>query len=49
MLEADNQKKEASSAEQNQSADTNVGSVQGSLPFMFETEVDRIFTTPIGT
>ncbi|XP_030455846.2 uncharacterized protein LOC115676948 [Syzygium oleosum] len=47
LLEADNQKKEASSAEQNQSADTNVGSVQGPLPFMFETEVDRIFTTPI--
>lgn len=48
MLEADNQKKEASSAEPSQSADTIVGSVQGPLLFMFETEVDRIFTTPIG-
>ncbi|KAL3734266.1 hypothetical protein ACJRO7_023592 [Eucalyptus globulus] len=47
LLEADNQKKEASSAEQSESADTNVGSIQGPLPFMFETEVDRIFTTPI--
>lgn len=47
LLEADNQKKEASSAEQSESADANVGSIQGPLPFMFETEVDRIFTTPI--
>ncbi|GLU13589.1 hypothetical protein SLE2022_302160 [Rubroshorea leprosula] len=30
-----------------QSIDTNVGSVQGPMPFMFETEVDRIFSTPI--
>ncbi|GLU19989.1 hypothetical protein SLE2022_362080 [Rubroshorea leprosula] len=30
-----------------QSSDTNVGSVRGPLPFMFDTEVDRIFSTPI--
>ncbi|GLT76209.1 hypothetical protein SLA2020_478820 [Shorea laevis] len=30
-----------------QSIDTNVGSVRGPMPFMFETEVDRIFSTPI--
>lgn len=33
--------------EQNQSADANVGSVRGPLQFMFETEVDRIFSTPL--
>lgn len=32
----------------NQSTDTNVGSVQGPLQLMFESEVDRIFSTPIG-
>ncbi|KAH9663477.1 WD REPEATS REGION domain-containing protein [Citrus sinensis] len=31
----------------NQSTDTNVGSVQGPLQLMFESEVDRIFSTPI--
>lgn len=31
----------------NQSSDTDVGSVRGPLPFLFETEVDRIFSTPI--
>lgn len=31
------------------SADSNSASAtQGPLPFMFETEVDRIFSTPIG-
>ena len=34
--------------EQSQSADVNVGSVKGPLQFLFETEVDRIFSTPIG-
>ncbi|KAJ0097107.1 hypothetical protein Patl1_28747 [Pistacia atlantica] len=33
--------------EKNQSADSNVGSVRGPVQFMFETEVDRIFSTPI--
>ncbi|KAA8547202.1 hypothetical protein F0562_003642 [Nyssa sinensis] len=33
--------------EQDHSADTNVGSVKGPLQFMFETEVDRIFSTPL--
>ncbi|XP_044485392.1 uncharacterized protein LOC123210926 [Mangifera indica] len=33
--------------EKNQSADSNVSSVRGPLQFMFETEVDRIFSTPI--
>lgn len=31
-----------------QSKDTNVGSVQGPLQLTFETEVDRIFSSPIG-
>lgn len=30
------------------SADPNVGSVRGPMQFMFDTEVDRIFSTPIG-
>lgn len=34
--------------EQNQSADTKVGSIRGPMQFMFETEVDRIFSTPLG-
>ncbi|XP_031286077.1 uncharacterized protein LOC116144788, partial [Pistacia vera] len=33
--------------EKNQPADSNVGSVRGPVQFMFETEVDRIFSTPI--
>ncbi|KAE9466877.1 hypothetical protein C3L33_01227, partial [Rhododendron williamsianum] len=33
--------------EQSQAADLNVGSVKGPLHFLFETEVDRIFSTPI--
>ncbi|KAK9285531.1 hypothetical protein L1049_024726 [Liquidambar formosana] len=33
--------------DQNQSADTNVGSVRGPVQFMFETEVDRIFSAPL--
>ncbi|KAI5418139.1 hypothetical protein KIW84_042681 [Lathyrus oleraceus] len=33
--------------EENQPTDTNVGSIRGPTPFMFETEVDRIFSTPI--
>lgn len=28
--------------------DTDTGSVKGPIPFMFDTEVDRIFSTPIG-
>ncbi|XP_057955522.1 uncharacterized protein LOC131149253 [Malania oleifera] len=33
--------------EQNLSADSSVGSLRGPLQFMFETEVDRIFSTPL--
>ncbi|XP_038721894.1 uncharacterized protein LOC120014048 [Tripterygium wilfordii] len=33
--------------EQKQSADTAVGSVRGPMHFMFENEVDRIFSTPL--
>lgn len=33
--------------EENQPAETSVGSIRGPTPFMFETEVDRIFSTPI--
>ncbi|KAH7851414.1 hypothetical protein Vadar_011283 [Vaccinium darrowii] len=33
--------------EQSQAADVNVGSVKGPLQFLFETEVDSIFSTPI--
>lgn len=33
--------------EENQPAETNVGSIRGPTPFMFETEVDRIFSTPL--
>lgn len=35
--------------EENQPAETSVGSIRGPTPFMFETEVDRIFSTPIGS
>lgn len=31
-----------------QPEETNVDSIQGPTPFMFETEVDRIFSTPLG-
>lgn len=34
--------------EENESADAKVGSVKGPMQFMFETEVDRIFSTPLG-
>lgn len=34
-------------AEENQSGDSNVHAIQGPLQFMFDTEVDRIFSTPI--
>ena len=34
--------------EQDPSVDANAGSVKGPLQFMFDTEVDRVFTTPIG-
>ncbi|KAK2967551.1 hypothetical protein RJ640_030422 [Escallonia rubra] len=34
-------------ADQRQSVDSDVGSIKGPLQFMFETEVDRIFCTPI--
>ncbi|CAL0331811.1 unnamed protein product [Lupinus luteus] len=33
--------------EENQPMETNAGSIQGPTPFMFETEVDRIFSTPL--
>ncbi|XP_044470052.1 uncharacterized protein LOC123199208 isoform X2 [Mangifera indica] len=33
--------------ERNPSADSNVGSVRGPVQFMFESEVDRIFSSPI--
>lgn len=29
-------------------AETSAGSIRGPTPFMFETEVDRIFSTPLG-
>lgn len=34
--------------DQDQSVDTEVGPVKGPLQFMFESEVDRIFSTPLG-
>lgn len=34
--------------EENQPTETTVGSIQGPTPFMFETEVDRIYSTPLG-
>lgn len=34
--------------EDNHSTDTNNNSIRGPMPFMFETEVDRIFSTPLG-
>lgn len=34
--------------EENQSADTKVGSIRGPMQFMFDNEVDRIFSTPLG-
>ncbi|KAK7309225.1 hypothetical protein RJT34_05777 [Clitoria ternatea] len=33
--------------EENQPTETSVGSIRGPSPFMFETEVDRIFSTPL--
>ncbi|KAK7331107.1 hypothetical protein VNO77_25321 [Canavalia gladiata] len=33
--------------EENQPVETSVGSIRGPTPFMFETEVDRIFSTPL--
>ncbi|XP_050206806.1 uncharacterized protein LOC126656312 isoform X2 [Mercurialis annua] len=33
--------------EENQSAETNAGSLRGPVQFMFESEVDRIFSTPL--
>jgi hypothetical protein len=34
--------------EENQPTETSDGSIKGPTPFMFETEVDRIFSTPLG-
>lgn len=34
--------------EGNHTTDTNNNSIRGPMPFMFETEVDRIFSTPLG-
>ncbi|KAK0603672.1 hypothetical protein LWI29_007382 [Acer saccharum] len=42
-----NENNGAAAVEQNQLANSNVGSVRGPVQFMFETEVDRIFSTPI--
>ncbi|KAK7307612.1 hypothetical protein VNO77_40835 [Canavalia gladiata] len=33
--------------EENQPTETTVGSIRGPTPFMFETEIDRIFSTPL--
>ncbi|XP_047315522.1 uncharacterized protein LOC124919343 [Impatiens glandulifera] len=33
--------------EENQSVETDAGSIKGPLPFLFETDIDRIFSTPI--
>lgn len=54
LLDAGGKKKEAidkenGAVEQSESADTNAGSIKGPLQFLFETEIDRIFSTPIGT
>lgn len=35
--------------EQSPSMDADVGSIRGPMQFMFETTVDRIFSTPLGT
>jgi hypothetical protein len=34
--------------EENKSADANISSIRGPMQFMFDTEVDRIFSTPLG-
>lgn len=34
--------------EENQPTETSDGSIRGPMPFLFETEVDRIFSTPLG-
>ena len=34
--------------EENQPTETSDNSIKGPTPFMFETEVDRIFSTPLG-
>ncbi|OWM64347.1 hypothetical protein CDL15_Pgr009270 [Punica granatum] len=38
---------ENGAVEKTESADTNVGSIKGPVQFLFETEIDRIFSTPI--
>jgi hypothetical protein len=35
--------------EENKSMNTDTGGPRGPMQFMFESEVDRIFSTPIGT
>lgn len=35
-------------ARENQSMETEVTSIKGPVQFMFESEVDRIFSTPLG-
>lgn len=35
-------------AYENQSEDTEATSIKGPMQFMFESEVDRIFSTPLG-
>lgn len=34
--------------EENQAVEANAGSIRGPMQFMFESEIDRIFSTPIG-
>ena len=34
--------------EENQPVDTDTGSIRGPMQFIFEDEVDRIFSTPLG-
>lgn len=34
---------------ENQPAETSIGSFKGPTSFMFEAEIDRIFSTPLGT
>lgn len=35
-------------ASENQSVETEVASIKGPMQFLFESEVDRIFSTPLG-
>lgn len=35
-------------ADENQSVETEVASIKGPMQFMFESDVDRVFSTPLG-